>query len=411
MIPAQVRTLVPSKLVVIPVAASLIAEVLAWAFLWAWHPSPAWYANGSLLASVHLITVGTLAMALLGMGWQLVPVATGVRPKSGWNTAANIINGVGIVGAFIFAFGLAGTQPGVPSMIGATFVVLAMMARSVMVMREIFPAEGRGMIRMWIILAELSLWAGLGYGLMLLTNRFGSPILGLSPFPTIAIHASLLLIGWIGGWIVAMASILVPMFLVSPEPRSELLGPAALFWFAGVAFGWPVVWLIGAALFALAMSMSLLRRVRKKIGADLQMALLGIFGLLAVAGLMLSGLSGVLTVIAALAIFALPVLHGIGLRIIPFLFWTYAFADNVQNAPLPEQVGAPSLSRLSAYGAMIAGILLLVGYGFESLWVWRFGVLLGNISSVSYLGAIVVTAFRTWQAHNRLLSLPGTEAS
>jgi len=411
MIPAQVRTLVPSSLVIAPVAASLVAEVLAWAFLWAWHPSPAWYTNGPLLASVHLITVGTLSMALLGLGWQLVPVATGVRPGNGWNTAAKIINAMGIAGAFIFTLGLAGSQPGVPSMIGATLVVLAMMARSVMVLREIFPAEGRGMIRMWIILAELSLWVGLGYGLMLLTNRLGSPIVSLNPFPTIALHASLLLIGWIGGWIVAMASILVPMFLVSPEPKSGLLGPAALFWFGGVAFGWPVVWLIGAVMFALAMSMSLLRRVRKSVGADLQMALMGIFGLVAVAGLLLSGLSGVLTVIASLAIFALPVLHGIGLRIIPFLFWAYAFADNVANAPLPEQVGAPSLSRVSAYGAMVAGILLLVGYGFESIWAWRLGVLLGNVSSVSYLGAILITAFRTWQAHNRLLSLPGTEAS
>ncbi len=411
MIPAQVRTLVPSRLVVIPVAASLVAEVLAWAFLWAWRPSPAWYANGPLLASVHLITVGTLAMSLLGMGWQLVPVATGVRPRKGWNTAANIINGVGIFGAAVFTLGLAGIQPGLPSMIGATFVILALLARSVMVLREIIPAEGRGMIRMWIILAELSLWAGLGYGLLLLANRFGSPILNVSPFNTIAIHASLLLIGWIGGWIVAMASILVPMFLVSPEPKSALLGPAAFFWFGGVAFGKPVIWLIGAVLFALAMSLSLLRRVRKNVGADLQMALLGIFGLIAVGGLMLSNLSGVLTVIASLAIFALPVLHGIGLRIIPFLFWAYAFADNVQNAPLPEQVGAPSLSRLSAYGAMVAGILLLAGYGFESVWTWRSGVLLGNISSISYLGAIVVTALRTWQAHNRLLSLPGTEAS
>ncbi len=411
MIPAQVRTLVPSSLVIVPVAASLVAEVLAWFFLWAWHPSPAWYANGPLLASVHLITVGTLAMALLGMGWQLVPVATGVRPRKGWNTGARIINIAGVLGAGIFAISLAGTQPGVPSMIGATFVVLALLARSVMVLREIFPAEGRGMIRMWIILAELSLWVGLAYGLMLLTNRFGSPVLGLSPFPTIATHVSLLLMGWIGGWIVAMASILVPMFLVAPEPRAAMLGPAAIFWFGGVAFGLPAVWLIGAAIFAMAMAMSLLRRVRKNIGADLQMALLGIFGLLAVAGLLLSNLSGVLTVIAALAIFALPVLHGIGLRIIPFLFWAYAFADNVKNAPLPEQVGAPSLSRISAYGAMVAGILLLAGYALESLWVWRAGVLLGNISSISYLGAIVVTALRTWQAHNRLLSLPGTEAS
>ncbi len=409
MIPAQVRTLVPSRLVVIPVAASLVAEVLAWAFLWAWSPSPAWYADGALLASVHLITVGTLAMALLGMGWQLVPVATGVRPRKGWNRAANIINGMGILGAAIFTLGLAGVKPGVPSMIGATFVVLALVARSIMVFREIIPAEGRGMIRMWIILAELSLWAGLGYGLLLLANRFGTPIISVSPFHTIAVHVSLLLVGWIGGWIVAMASILVPMFLVSPEPKSQLLGPAALFWFGGVAFGLPAVWLIGAVLFAVAMD--LLRRVRKNVGADLQMALLGIFGLTAVGGLLLSGLSGVLTVIAALSIFALPVLHGIGLRIIPFLFWAYAFADNVQNAPLPEQVGAPALSKLSAYGAMIAGILLLVGYGIESIWAWRLGVLLGNVSSVSYFGAIVVTALRTWQAHNRLLSLPGTEAS
>ncbi len=411
MIPAQVRTLVPARLVVVPVVASLIAEVLAWLFLWGWHPSPAWYANGPLLASVHMITVGTLAMALLGMGWQLVPVATGVRPKKGWNTAAMIINGIGIAGAFILTLGMVGPQLGVPSMIGATFVVLALLARSVMVLREVFPAEGRGMIRMWIILAELSLWAGLGYGLMLLMNRLGSPVLGMNPMHDIAIHASLLLMGWIGGWVVAMASILVPMFLVSPEPKSQMLAVAALFWFTGVAMGWPVVWLIGAMVFALAMGLSLLRRVRKSIGADLQMALLGIFGLVGVAGLLLSPASGVLAVMAALTIFALPVLHGIGLRIIPFLFWAYAFADNVQNAPLPEQVSAPSLSRLSAYGAMVAGLLLLVGYGFNLIWAWRLGVLLGNVSSISYLGAIVLTAFRTWQAHNRLLSLPGTEAS
>ncbi len=92
MIPAQVRTLVPARLVLVPLVASLVAEVMAWQFLWAWPPSPGWYANGPLLAAVHLITVGTLSLAIVGMGWQLVPVATGVKPKAGWHTAATVIN-------------------------------------------------------------------------------------------------------------------------------------------------------------------------------------------------------------------------------------------------------------------------------------------------------------------------------
>lgn len=411
MMPAQVRTLVPSRLVMVPVAASLIAEVLAWIFLWAWTPSPAWYANSSLLASVHLITVGTLALALLGMGWQLVPVATGVRPGKGWNMAANVINVIAVVGAFVLALGMAITPIGLPVMIGAILVILALVARSIAVLREIIPAQGRRMIRLWTVLAELSLWAGLGYGFVLLMTRLGSPIVMLNPFHGIATHASLLLIGWIGGWVVAMGSILVPMFLVAPEPRPQMSGPAALLWYAGIGFGLPWVWLAGAIVFVLAMSMSLLRRVRKKVSPDLQVALLGIFGLLAVAGLVLSGASVVLVAIASLTIFALPVLHGVGLRIIPFLFWAYAFSDNVRNAPLPEQVSAPSLSRLSAYGTMVAGILLVVGFHLNLVWVWRLGVLMGNLSSISYLGALAVTAFRTWKAHNRLLSLPGTEAS
>ncbi len=411
MIPAQVRTLVPARLVLVPLVASLVAEVMAWQFLWAWPPSPGWYANGPLLAAVHLITVGTLSLAIVGMGWQLVPVATGVKPKAGWHTAATVINAMAIVGTLALTMSMAANAFGIIMMIGATLVFLALIARSIFVLREIFGAEGRALIRTWIVLAELCLWTGLVYGLLLLTTRMGSPLVSLNPFSGIATHASLLLIGWIGGWIVAMASILVPMFLVAPEPKASLLAVAGLLWFPGIALGWHMVWLAGALVFVIAMGLSLLRRVRRRVGSDLRVALLGILALMLVASFVLAKASVVLIALAALTVFALPVLHGVGLRIIPFLLWAYTFADNVKDAPLPEQVSAPGLSRFAAYGALAAGLLLVGGYGQDLIWIWRSGVALGGLSAAGYLGAIVVTAFRTWQAHNRLQAVSGTEAS
>ena len=407
MIPAQVRTLVPARLVVFPVFFSMISEIIAWIALLGWNPTSLWYGNSALLAATHLITLGGLMLALLGMGWQLVPVATGVRPKKGWNRAAEITNYAAIIGTILFTSSLFGKM-GLGSMIGGILVILSLIVRSIFVLRELLFAKGRKIIRIWLVFAEFSLWIGLGYGIILLANRLGSPLIFLQPFEGIADHVAFLLFGWVGGWIVAMASILVPMFLVSPEPNSKILAGSGIFWFSGIAFSNPILWFLGVLLFVFAMMLSLFRRIRRKISSDLRVALFGIFWMLALAILLLANTPLIITIVAAFAIFTLPVLHGIGLRIIPFLFWAYGFHDNVKEAPTPAQLINQKMVTYSANSTPLAGFLLVGGIYFQQIWLWRAGILLGIISASTYLFVIFLTAFHTWTAHNRLQASAGT---
>ncbi|MEY3214513.1 MAG: hypothetical protein RIT28_4994, partial [Pseudomonadota bacterium] len=208
-------------MVIPPVAVALVAEPLAWLLL-AWPgvlDGAAWYGRSGLLVAVHLITVGTLMMAIVGLGWQLVPVVTAQSPPPGWARLAAVCDALILGGGVGLMLGLGWPQGlGALGGIGAAGLILGLLLRALGVLRALSRAKGRRVTRLWLVLAELSGLAGLTLGALLYSGRAGFWFV-LPPVTGIAHHAALLLLGWVGGWMLGLGGLLLPMFSLSAEPR------------------------------------------------------------------------------------------------------------------------------------------------------------------------------------------------
>ncbi len=368
--------------------------------------SPAWYGTPRLLAAAHLLTLGTLALSVVGFGWQLVPVVTAAAPPRWWSAAGTILSAVLIGGVLLLCGGML-WLPSPLAGIGGALVLCGLLTRALLVGAVLLGARGRRAIRGWLLGAELSLLAGLTLGGALLAGRMGHPILD-NPITGIGWHAALLLVGWIGGWIGGVAPVLLPMFAVSAPPRPALLSLASVLWFAGLWAGVTELWAIGAALLVGGMMWSLRRRVQRTLTPGLLTAALGLVGLLVLGGLT-GRSSGVAVAAAGLVLFALPVLRGVALHIAPFLLWSHCFQDNLADAP-------PVAGLLWHHGAWAAGLLSVLGGAVlliglvEAQWgLARLGAGLALLGSTAHIGVMGSALLKTWATHWRRGAVPGME--
>lgn len=388
----DLRTLVPPAPVLIPVAMAALLEPLAWVVsLSPTALDPGWYGRPSLLLAVHALTVGAAATAILGAGWQLVPVIT-ARP---WRPPAGIVTGVFLCGLPLLAAGL--WAPGPVGTAGATLVIVGLLARSVLVIWALARAKGRVVTRAWLLGAELCLWAGLGVAASLWAGRLGHPVFA-DPVAAVALHVALLLGGWVGGSIVGFGSVLLPMFAVAAEPSAVILGVAGCLWFGGALTGNPWVGAAGALLVALAIGRTLLGGLRAKLAQPL-FALAGLAG----TAVMLPFAPGDVIVAGALTLFTLPMLRGLGQKIAPYLVW----ARLSTGAPIPP---APRFAAIQPWLSGAGGVALVVGRLLGSP-LAQAGAVLLLAGSLVHIAVLAVLAVRLTLTHMRRGALPGTEAA
>lgn len=395
-------TLVPAGRVLGPLAVAAGAEAVAWAWLLrAGTLAPGWYGRPDLLVGVHLLTVGVVALAIVGAAWQLVPVVT-ARPGAR-------LPGVAVLGALALAFpgflhGLH-SPGGVVGTASAALLVLALAVRAAAILAAL--ARGaRPAARAWLAAAELSLGVGLFLAAELWLARSGL-LTGVDAWTVLPRHAAWMLAGWVGGWIVGVGSVLLPMFAVSREPRPALLTLAGALWYGGLVTGSAAVWSAGAAS-ALGL---LLWSVATGLKRSLPMAQagLGLVGLLAALGLAPFA-PGELTFTIALVLGVLPLVRGVTQRILPFLLWTHLFADRPDRAPAPEALVPRRLPMaqvlLSTLGALgvAAGRLALPDLA-------RLGAGLALAGALCHLAILTHAARVAWAGWQRRHTLPGLESS
>ena len=401
-------TLVPPALVAPPLALALLCEAAAWALAaQAGTLGPGfWYGRGDLLAAVHLATVGTLAMAIVGAGWQLVPVVTTRPAGRAWAPFAWIVNSLMALGLFGLVAGFLRHGPWL--VVGAGLLAGGLSLRAAVVVPALLRGVGRPVVRAWLLAAELSLAGGLALALVLAAERAGASILP-DRIHGIGLHAGLLLGGWVGGWMLGLGSLLLPMFAVSPEPRPLPLGLAGLSWFAGLWLSWPALWALGALLAAGTLLHALSRRARRQPEAGIVGAALALLALVGMALALVAGASAPSVVTAALLCWALPFLRGVALRILPFLVWVHGLGDQGGRAPTVGSLVHPGLAGLSVGTGLLAGLLVLGGGLVEAWPLVRAGALVGLLGALSHLlvlGLALVRARRRRQIH---LALPGME--
>lgn len=398
----EARTLAPLGRVLPPLLWAAGAEVVAWALLLA--PGaldPGWYGRPGLLAGMHALTVGTLATAIVGAGWQMTPVIVART----WNpAAAPWINGAIMLALPPLLWGLA--HPGSPvGHAGATLTILALGLRAVLTIPALLRAKGRHAVRAWIVGAEASLLAGIVLATLLYLGRAGVPVLA-DPVGGVHRHAGLLLGGWIGGWIVGAGGLLLPMFAVAREPRPLPMAVAAVAWFGGLALGVPLLWGAGALIAAAALGHAL--RTGLRAGAPLRQTGVGLVGA-AVTVALAPWAPTDATLAAGLTLGALPFLHGVTQHIVPFFVWTHRYGGHPQGAPSPSSFSPDRLPAVQAVLSVGGGVALVASrLGVPALAVpGAVALLAGALVQIAFLATVLVRAERH---RTRRDALAGMEA-
>lgn len=388
----DLKTLVPPGPVLVPMAVAIAMEPVAWALsLGPGVLDVGWYGRGSLLVVVHCITLGCAAAAIFGAGWQLVPVVT-ARP---WTPPAALLSGLFLSALPLLLFGMA--SPGTLGTVGAAGVIVALLARSVFIVRALVTAEGRRVARGWLLAAEASLWAGLVVAALLWAGKLGHPVL-VDPIAGVRLHLSLLLGGWVGGSVVGYGCILLPMFAIAPEPRPAPLAVAAGLWFTGLATGALLLTAAGGLVIAAVLANTLRLGLRRNLGQPLA----GLGGLAAL-GVMLPWAPGPVLVSVGLALALLPMLRGMTQKIAPYLLWARFSSTSAVPAP-------PRFTVVQAPLSWVGAVMLTAGLG-SANGLARVGAGLLFVGAIVHLAGLLVVGAKLGLTYLRQGAIPGMESS
>ncbi|AMO22512.1 hypothetical protein GCM10027034_29070 [Ramlibacter solisilvae] len=180
---------------------------------------------GLPLAALHLLTLGVLAMAALGAGAQLMPVATRQPPVSGrW---LDFIWWVYTPGVAVLTAGMA-TGSATALLLGSAAVAGPLAAWALLMARHLARARGMPGVRAhaWGSLACLALVLVTGTALTAWWSGAAQP-----PRPLLThAHQVVAPFGFMGLLSAGLSYILVPMFVLSPAPAERRqLGALAFF--------------------------------------------------------------------------------------------------------------------------------------------------------------------------------------
>jgi hypothetical protein len=367
------------------VAAAVAFIVAALAVPWLASELAGHYYHPRVLALTHTVTLGWIALTIMGASYQLIPIVL-ERPVwserlARWQLALLVTGTVGMVGHFLIAqwSGLLWSAGLVGLGVAAHLANVALGVRG---------------LRQWSFTARLIAIALAGlaltvtFGLALAADRVRTFLPG-AVFPRLHAHFHLALLGWVLPMVVGVAARVYPMFLLTREPDGW---PGRLqLW--GLGAGVPAVTLgilthrallvagalaVAAAIAGhLAWVLDMVRtRKRPRLDWGLRCALSGA-GFLALASAL--GLGFALDLIAgprlslayavlALAGWASLTIVGMMLKIVPFLVWYRTYGGHAGRVPVPTlaQLSWPAAEGVAATaltaGALALGVAVAAGH-------------------------------------------------
>ncbi len=395
--------------------AAVLFHILAWLVLLAGADDLPEYAGGPglVLAAVHLLTLGVLAMTAMGAAFQLLPVATRQPLIRIW--PVRIAFWLFAPGTLLLAWGMLDAAP-LPLFLGGGGVLSALLIFALLTADNLRRAASLPVVAAhgWGALAALT---GLGVLGGLLLADFSAGFLS-DRTGTVAAHMVLAVFGFMGLLAFGFSHVLIPMFALSRSmpPRlgwielvlsagavilgaaGSLLDNVVLRWmalaagFAGVA---AYLWLMRAALKA---------RMRKRLGLSFILIRVS-WGLLAVVLLLLPAILSGVTVpggtvlfgFLALAGWLLTFLLGILQRIMPFLASMHA-AGKGGMPPLLSELTAETPLRLHALCHGVAVLAVAAGIVLGSVPLVRIGAVSGLAGAVSFAVFAAFILFRLRRA-------------
>lgn len=362
--------------------------------------------NPAMLGITHLLTLGFMAMVMLGAVMQMLPVVAGT-PVSRPARVAALIHTLVTGGIVALCVGLIFTVPlalkiALPLLGGALLLFAALV---VFTLRRAMP---QNMTARAMRLAALMLAATVLLGLILLSNHaFGWWLQAREPLSDL--HLVWGLLGWVGLLVIGVAYQVVPMFQLTPAYPAKLarwLTPALFglllalvpaLYLPPLRFALELLLAAGFALFALTTLRLQAQRRRKLPDVSLNFWRIGLGSLLLAIALWLAAqmfpalramprydiLLGALMIVG----FAMSVINGMLYKIVPFLIWFHLQtrrgahglpAPNVREI-LPEARTRPQLwlhfvALATLLAAIISPILFTTPaallFGASNLWLW-----------------------------------------
>lgn len=364
-----------------------------------WHPL--------LLAATHLLTLGFLAMVMMGALMQMLPVVAGApvkRPR----LVAWIVHVLACAGILFLACGLATGSPFLlmPAMLLLGSGLLLFVAVILLSLRRALAGNPTASA---MRLAATALAATVTLGLILASNHAWGWWLPDARDSLTNLHLTWGLLGWVGLLVTGVAYQTVPMFQLTPNYPPLLtrwlskglflllaaLPLALLFQPVQLVFG--LLLAAGFSTFAV-MTLRLQTKRRRKL-ADIPLAFwrVGVSSILLSVGLWLAGQIfpefgagnnyGLLLGIAMIIGFAMTVVNGMLYRIAPFLIWFHLQSQrrsgtrSVPNVKeiLPERRARGQMWLHFATLALLLAAAMrpqpfiypaAAAFGASNLWLW-----------------------------------------
>lgn len=358
----------------------------------------------ALLAATHCITLGFMAMIMLGAIQQVVPVLIGSQIPSprlvAWLTMLPLM-----AGALLLTTGFALSRPGLLNLswplLGLAFLVFISAS-----LFSLARATAKNPTRTAILLSILSLAGAVTLG-MLMARGYAA---GLSiPYAKLATaHISLALGGGVMLLIIGVSYQVVPMFQLTPNYPKRLTTHLAPAIFAALLLSlipllfepsphWPglvaeiAFWVLASGFAGVTLKLQSQRR-RRVPDATLSFFLLGMLALIVAALFSLASLLvpansdhlRTLSVLTFLLGFAMSVIQGMLYKIIPFLVWFHLFRGGVNAI----KVGIPNMKEiiperwmwwhLKLHGGTLLAALLATRLDMAA-WLVTLGLLLQGI--------------------------------
>ncbi|MFQ5535447.1 MAG: hypothetical protein ACE5EM_11570 [Sphingomonadales bacterium] len=356
---------------------------------------------GSILAALHMLTLGVLAMTAIGAALQLLSVAT-KRPIRSFGMA-RLISWLYIPGVAILVFGMAAAN-NLAMFAGAGLTVLALLIFGGLIGDNLRGTKGMGVTIAHCWAALLSLVAVIVLGLLLITD-YGTTLLPNHGNAALA-HLILASFGFMGLLAMGFSYLLVPMFTLA-RPPSDRVGFLALTHSTmGLAFGvtgaladadWllalaAVAGLAGAGAHLWGMARVYRARMRKRLGISFLLVRIGwaslpaslILGFALAAGWSPDG-GRALFGIAVLGGWLLTFLLGILQRIIPFLASMH-IPPTEGKPPTPADLTRQTTLHIHAACHLTALIGLIVGVVLDYDLIVLGAALAGATGSIAFAG-------------------------
>lgn len=396
-------------------------QVVAWGFLAVGFDRVSGFTGGTgvVLAGLHALTLGVLAMTVMGASFQLLGVAAGVAMRS--YLPCRLVSWLFIPGTAVLVGGMAGHNPGLMAVggaaVGAGFVVYAYAIAGILRRASTLKVAVR---HVWGALAGLGFLTISGW---VLIADFGHGVLGLLTGPDhgdIALfHAVVAVFGFMGLLAFGFSYVLVPMFALSAPPSERHAGRA--YGLIGAGIGLTAAGAIGGNLAVVAVGAGLgfvgafwhiglmihaLRTgMKKRLG--LSFMLIRAAWAMLLAGVVLGGMGAASSSerLATLAGFVvtfgwlLTFLTGVLQRILPFLASMHAH-NLRQRAPRMSELGERGWPlKLHAIGHGLALVLVAGGIAGANAALILGGAAAGVAGALAYLWFSLDIARRLWAMH------------